>query len=114
MVFYLMPQTLAARSPLNNFGEQPQHRSRSTALGAVVRLFLAILAVVLSGCASQPSKYVRADGTPVDAARERATMALCKGEAATTVTGNWFERMWEKEDTGISACMTRNGYIQEH
>jgi hypothetical protein len=41
----------------------------------------------------------------IDAAQERATMAQCKGEAATTATGN-------KEDTVIGACMGRNGYIQ--
>ena len=42
---------------------------------------------VLGGCASQLSTYVRADGGPIDAAQEQATMAQCKGEASTTVNG---------------------------
>jgi uncharacterized protein YceK len=71
-----------------------------------MRLFAIItMLAVLSGCASQLSTYVRADGGPIDAAQERATMAQCKGEAATSATGN-------KEDTVIGVCMGRNGYIQ--
>jgi hypothetical protein len=61
---------------------------------------------VLGGCASQLSTYVRADGGPIDAGQEQTTMARCRGEAATTATAN------AKEDTVISACMGRNGYIQ--
>jgi uncharacterized lipoprotein YmbA len=73
-----------------------------------MRLFLvtAILAV-LGGCASQLSTYVRADGGPIDAAHEQATMAQCKGEASTTVNGVDISDPL-KRDTVISACMGRN------
>jgi uncharacterized protein YceK len=77
-----------------------------------VRLFSATLVLVLlSGCASQLSKYVRTDGAPVNAAQEQAAMAQCKGEAATTVTGSGLSEL-RKEDTVINACMARNGYVQ--
>ena len=70
------------------------------------------MAVVLSGCASQLSRYVRTEGAPINAAQEQATMAQCKGEAATTpVKGDGLTEL-RKEDTIISACMARNGYIQ--
>jgi uncharacterized protein YceK len=77
-----------------------------------VRLFSATLALLLlSGCASQLSHYVRTDGAPVDQAQAKATLAQCKGEAATTVHGEGVTEI-RKEDTVISACMARNGYIQ--
>jgi uncharacterized protein YceK len=69
-------------------------------------ILITTVLAVLSGCASQLSTYVRADGGPIDAAQERATMAQCKGEAATTAAGNGLS------DTVIGACMGRNGYIQ--
>jgi hypothetical protein len=82
-----------------------------------VRIILRVMAsaVVLAGCASQLSKYVQTDGAPVDAAQEQATLAQCKSEAATTVTGNtgaFFLNEYRKENTVISGCMARNGYIQ--
>ena len=73
-------------------------------------LIVAMLAV-LGGCASQLSTYVRADGGPIDAAQEQATMARCKGEASTTANGVDM-RDPLKRDTIIGACMGRNGYIQ--
>ncbi len=74
-------------------------------------ILITTVLAVLGGCASQLSTYVRADGAPIDAAQERATMAQCKGEAATTATGNGLSSI-RKEDTVIGACMGRNGYIQ--
>jgi hypothetical protein len=69
---------------------------------------IAAMLAVLGGCASQLSTYVRADGGPIDAAQEQATMAQCKGEVSTTVNG--VDTL--KSDTIIGACMGRNGYIQ--
>jgi hypothetical protein len=81
---------------------------RNALRGAVVRLLSAMLTLVLlSGCASQLSKYVRTDGAPVNPAQEQATMAQCKGEAATVPPWRFLE-----EDNLITACMARNGYIQ--
>jgi hypothetical protein len=72
-----------------------------------------VSALALSGCAAQrlsASQYTRTDGGPVDAAREQATLAQCKGEAAIAPPGqfDWGRR----ENTIIAACMARNGYIQ--
>jgi hypothetical protein len=69
--------------------------------------------VLLCGCASQLSKYVRTDGAPIDQAQEKATLAQCKGEGAMGAPGahDVFDE-WRKEDTVVTACMARNGYIQ--
>jgi hypothetical protein len=71
-------------------------------------LFSATLALLLFGCASQLSNYVRTDGAPVNESQEQATMAQCKGEAANSLPPLW--RLVEENDI-ISACMARNGYI---
>jgi hypothetical protein len=67
---------------------------------------------------SHSSAYTRTDGVPVDPLHQQATLAQCKGEAATTQVqiGNSMYGALEhkqKEDTIISACMARNGYIQQ-
>ena len=78
-----------------------------------MRLFLAmIVTLLLFGCASQLSKYVRTYGGPVDAAQEQSTMAQCKGEAATAAVKGEGLAQLRKEDDVITACMARNGYIQ--
>ena len=83
-----------------------------------MRAFLIIaITVALAGCAAQTAKnLVRKDDAPVDAAREQATLAQCKGEGATTVMqsgGGVLEPLerTRKENTVIVACMARNGYI---
>jgi hypothetical protein len=84
----------------------------------LVRTFLTVIAsaVVLAGCAAQTTKgYVRTDGGSVDLAREQATLAQCKGEAAKSVpppnSGAVYLDEARKENTLIVACMARNGYI---
>ena len=74
-------------------------------------ILITTILAVLGGCASQLSTYVRTDGGSVDAAQEQATMAQCKGEAATAATGTGLGG-FRKEDTISSACIARNGYIQ--
>jgi hypothetical protein len=76
-------------------------------------------AVVLGGCAAQRStlNYTRTDGAPIDAAKQQATLAQCKGEGATapvqTVPSPYgVVEHARKENTIIDACMARNGYIQ--
>ena len=85
-----------------------------------MRAFLAVIAsaVVLAGCAAETAKkfYVRTDGGSVDLAREQATLAQCKGEAATSVPppnsgAGYLDQARNKENTLIVACMARNGYI---
>ena len=84
-----------------------------------MRAFLAVIAsaVVLAGCAAETAKkfYVRTDGGSVDLAREQATLAQCKGEAAKSVpppnSGAVYLDEARKENTLIVACMARNGYI---
>ena len=77
-----------------------------------MRAFLAVIAsaVVLAGCAAETAKgYVRTDGGSVDLAREQATLAQCKGEAATSVpppnSGAGYLDQARKENTLIVACM---------
>jgi hypothetical protein len=78
-----------------------------------------VVAIAVSGCAAQKStlNYTRMDNRAVDAAQEQATLAQCKGEAATApvqFTGGPYgvvERE-RKEAAIIDACMARNGYIQ--
>jgi hypothetical protein len=79
----------------------------------------AALAASLTGCATaklqQP--YVRTDGAPVDAAKQQATLAQCKGEGALAVpapTDADFAGLdaARKEVNVINACMARNGYIR--
>ena len=86
----------------------------------VVRIFLIAIAIALSGCAAQymnASMYTRTDGAPVDAAKQQATLAQCKGEGVSgpgltdgTVYGAVAQA--QKESTLVDACMARNGYIQ--
>jgi hypothetical protein len=64
--------------------------------------------MVLSGCASQLSNYVRTDGAPIDAAQEKATLALCRGEASTVPPNG---ELGQQKNL-IEACMARNGYIR--
>jgi hypothetical protein len=75
------------------------------------------MAIVLGGCAAQRSSYTRTDGAPVDAAKQQATLAQCKGEGVSgagltdgTVYGAVAQA--NKEKTLIDACMARNRYIQ--
>jgi hypothetical protein len=85
--------------------------------GAGVRAFLMAMAIALGGCASHSSAYSRTDGVPVDPLHQQATLAQCKGEAATAVvqtTGGAYGALdrARKEATLVDACMARNGYIQ--
>ena len=84
-----------------------------------MRTILIAMALVLAGCAAQRSSasYTRTDGAPVDAAKEQATLAQCKGEGVSgtgltdgTVYGSVAQA--HKEKTLIEACMARSGYIQ--
>jgi len=82
-----------------------------------VRAFLIAIALALGGCASNSSDYARTDGVPVDPMHQQATLAQCKGEAATTPSGNTAGllpsvKRASDENTIINACMARNGYIQ--
>src|SRR5215472_13518530 len=50
-----------------------------------VRTLLIVVAIALGGCAAQRlnfSMYTRTDGRPVDAAKQQAALAQCKGEAS--------------------------------
>ena len=84
-----------------------------------MRALLITMALVLAGCAAQRTNasYSRTDNRTVDAAQEQATLAQCKGEAATAVVQSGggvlapAERA-RKEGAVIDACMARNGYIQ--
>jgi hypothetical protein len=82
-----------------------------------MRAFLIAMALTLGACSSHSSEYARTDGVSVDRVHEQATLAQCKGEAATapgqTVPSPYgvVERE-RKENTIIDACMARNGYIQ--
>jgi hypothetical protein len=78
-----------------------------------VRSFITVMAcaVVLTGCASQLSKYVRTDSAPVDPAQEQATVAQCRGEVAT-IPPRGDDPYRVKERDVLNACMARNGYIQ--
>ena len=83
-----------------------------------MRAFLIAMAIALGGCAAQymnASMYTRADGAPVDAAKQQATLAQCKGEGATAVQVPGPIGVVEgarKEAAVVNACMARNGYIQ--
>jgi uncharacterized lipoprotein YmbA len=51
-----------------------------------MRAFLIAMAIVLGSCAAQrlnASIYTRTDGAPVDAAKQQAALAHCKGEAVS-------------------------------
>jgi hypothetical protein len=80
--------------------------------GAGVRAFLIAIAIALGGCASHSSAYSRTDGVPVDPLHQQATLAQCKGEAATAVVQTTGGAYGAKEATLVDACMARNGYIQ--
>ena len=83
-----------------------------------MRASLIAMALALGGCASKSSAYTRTDGAPVDPMHQQATLAQCKGEAATAVmqsgTGALLPALdrARKEGAVIDACMARNGYIQ--
>ena len=88
-----------------------------------MRTFLIAMAgaLVLSGCAAQymnASMYTRTDGAPIDAAKQQATLAQCKGEGATAavhvIPGGPYGVVEgaRKEAAVVDACMARNGYIQ--
>jgi hypothetical protein len=76
------------------------------------------MALALGGCATHSaasSQYTRTDGVPVDADKEQATLAQCKGEgvngAGPIDPGNPYGVL-AKEKMLVDACMARNGYIQ--
>jgi len=56
------------------------------------------------------SHWVRTDGGPVDKAQGQATLAQCKGEAATAGANVPSNRL-SLEMKVTEACMARNGYI---
>jgi len=73
------------------------------------------MALVLAGCAAQrlnASIYTRTDGVPVDAAKQQAALAQCKGEAVRAPLDPQGVDWGRKEKIIIDACMARNGYIQ--
>jgi hypothetical protein len=72
-----------------------------------------LCALALSGCAQH---WARTDGVPVNKSRQQATLAQCKGEAATTMAGaniHGIERT-DKERAVTEACMARNGYNRHY
>ncbi len=86
-----------------------------------MRGFLIAAAVVLGGCASHApnsSQYTRTDGGPIDAAKQQAVLAQCKGEGVSGAgpidPGSPYGALAQarKEITLVNACMARNGYIQ--
>ena len=85
-----------------------------------MRIFLIAIAIALSGCAAQymnASMYTRTDGAPVDAAKQQARLAQCKGEGSTAAQVNrggpyGVVEGARKEAAVVDACMARNGYIQ--
>ena len=80
-----------------------------------VRAFLIAMAIVLGGCAAQRlnvSMYARTDGAPVDAAKQQAALAHCKGEAVRAPLDPQGVDWGRKEKIIIDACMARSGYIQ--
>ncbi len=74
------------------------------------RLLAAILALALTGCASQlKQQYVRTDGASVDNTDMQAALGQCKGEAANSNLKP--NRNAGTQDAAIvNACMARNGY----
>ena len=80
-----------------------------------MRAFLIAMAIVLGGCAAQrlnASMYTRTDGVPVDAAKQQAALAHCKGEAVSAPLDQQGVDWGRKEKIIVDACMARNGYIQ--
>ena len=81
----------------------------------VVRAFLIAMALALAGCAAQRlnvSMYTPTDGAPVDAAKQQAALAHCKGEAVSAPLDPQGVDWGRKEKIIVDACMARNGYIQ--
>lgn len=85
---------------------------------------IAMLCLVLSGCASQPAGgFVRADGRQ-DAAQMQLALAQCKAEGARGVqdyvdaggvvpfVAGSINRS-SKETTIVNGCMARNGYLAQ-
>ena len=80
-----------------------------------VRALLIVVAIALGGCAAQRlnfSMYTRTDGRPVDAAKQQAALAQCKGEAVRAPLDPQGVDWGRKEKIIIDACMARSGYIQ--
>jgi len=80
-----------------------------------VRALAIAMAIVLGGCAAQrlnASMYTRIDGVPVDAAKQQATLAQCKGQAVSAPLDPHGADWGRKEKIIIDACMARSGYIQ--
>jgi hypothetical protein len=73
------------------------------------------MAIALGGCAAQrlnASMYTRTDGAPVDAAKQQAALARCKGDAVSAPLDPQSVDWGRKEKIIVDACMARNGYIQ--
>lgn len=74
--------------------------------------------MILCSCASSTATFVRTDGRPVDSVQERAALAQCKGEAATTETSRIAGGLAgvlvgaSDRNTVTDACMARAGYIK--
>ena len=80
-----------------------------------MRALLIVVAIALGGCAAQRlnfSMYTRTDGRPVDAAKQQAALAQCKGEAVRAPLDPQGVDWGRKEKIIIDACMARSGYIQ--
>jgi hypothetical protein len=85
-----------------------------------------VVALLLSGCATQPSVLhcARVDGAPINEAQMRAVLAQCQAEAAKSV-GDYVPGEgpvpWaagvlsrsSKETTIANGCMARNGYLSQ-
>jgi hypothetical protein len=75
-------------------------------------------AIVLAGCAAQPtsSSFVRADGRPADSTQLRLALAKCKGEAETAelaAAGPYAGATFSNTANIVSACMARSGYLAQ-
>ena len=71
------------------------------------------MAIALAGCAAQrlnASMYTRIDGVPVDAAKQQAALAHCRGEAVSAPLDPQGVDWGRKEKIIVDACMARNGY----
>ena len=83
-----------------------------------MRAFLIAMALALGACSSHSGGYTRTDGVSVDPLHQQATLAQCKGEAATAPVqvnpGGPYGVVEgaRKEAAVVNACMARNGYIQ--
>src|SRR5215471_1061859 len=113
---FWLKQAMSVGGGLVEQPRSPRYNQRSER--ATMRAFLIATALALSACASNISAYSRTDGVPVDPLHQQATLAQCKGEAATAPVQvnppgpiGVVERE-RKEAAFVDACMARNGYIQ--